>query len=674
MKALALVVVTTLAIGSVGQGAGHAQDGKKDKEKIRVETQSRQTPKRQLEQRYKVLDKETKMKLVKRLNGYMDDLVRMYGKDANGHERTAAQLLWYSNRFPIYWLEIYHDAFIAKVKRYGVGPFLSYYIDYGTRLAAISTRSSLRKYRQLKMLYKPDESRNQTRAVFIRNQGRAGFTKYSENVGWLVSMFLYSDIGEDYSTTGRYRGADYLKVVAILDSCRSKEDKEKGVPSAIKMSRLDTCALLVSGVQSKLRGQNFTPNDFSAALGDVGGRGFGTGTRSCLAGLGDDTFGQLVSGLEAYMACRASSRGVNPAAWTLISMMPYDGGFRRITIEGVEVGTKMETGNPLGGRSETAHYPRANLDVGDTNASGELWQHSETDAQGNVVYESSEFRGTTESGDTVTYSLERRTDPGSGTTTTTESTSIDGVGSVSSTKTTDSNGNVTSQSTSVTIEFDDGSSTTTTTTVDANGNVTETVTETPAPVSDDSGSEEDTATTQPVDDVIVDECAAMLNQRPDKGISITKIDTQIIPAVDSAPTDSAITACLGGTTPLTRCTSAWMCLEGTVDSQCRCTRRAASGSAPPPYGDVCRQITCNEGASCDPSTGTCTTGTGGSVTFEPPIPLPFDLQIGRMLDSLRIGIEVVGARMGNMVTNLRDSRRRSINSGDPSCGSTIDCD
>jgi hypothetical protein len=175
------------------------------------------------------------------------------------------------------------------------------------------------------------------------------------------------------------------------------------------------------------------------------------------------------------------------------------------------------------------------------------------------------------------------------------------VSQFKATTTIDANGNE-KVATELTIYGEDGS--TWTLTVDENGKVTVTETDGTKPADDDVQE----AAAQPVDEMVADRCATLLRPNLRELPPMDKLTPRVMPGPDDIAVGE-IDACSPSSNVPPRCTSVWLCLEGTVDADCRCSTNGTGST----------------GATCDPNTGLCGRADG---SLEPaigrvPIPRPF---------------------------------------------------
>lgn len=614
----------------------------------------------------KSIDQALRNKLRAKLNQYAQKLLKTYSEgDYREYDRVNAELMWYTSQIPVYQLASFHHEFIGLIDQNGVGPFLSLYIDYGIRLGNIASKSSREKYDELvahfnfKKLKSPSAittkkiklgflerlfaSKSRPRkeyigpSVLLRNADRKSFSKYSENVGKAVAMLIFSNFGTQYSNVGVLTADKYLDIVTLIDSCNEKESDSSGSDNAVSSTSIATCEFLLSKLDQLFptSSNGLGNGDLNNALASLKAPGFTAMTKGCLAGLADSQFTELVNRLEDYMACRnQSNANMAPDFGQIMQLIAYGvtgEDFQRIqTDDGDNVGSVWTNTLDDGSTTQLTHIDGLINQNGDA---GTYFDEVTTDADGKVTSANYSWHGQDAEGNDYSQSGSITVDPNTGQKTESHSTEMSGVGSVTSTTVTDSDGNQVSKTTSITIEFSDGSSTTWTTTVDEDGNVTTTETSTPAGGGESGGAGE-TATGRPIDETIVDQCANILNPDPrtESGNTVTKLETQIIPAVDSAPTDTELTACLSNRTGgLSRCTSVFLCLEGSVNENCNCTSSSAGENLPPARGNVCQMMTCVDGAVCDPTTGTCRTSGMSGGGFEPPLPIPVDEKLQRLL-------------------------------------------
>lgn len=536
------------------------------------------------------------------------------------HGSRMLALLHYSRRIPVHYLASYQSRLIAHVKKHGSGPVLSFYLDYGSRLAKTRTKWGRHHYRELAASFRYDRTRNSSkRSAFIRNASSHGFRRYSENVGWAAAAIYFSSFG-DAMTNSAATGADaYLRTVSLLDTCRKHDETNSAESAALALvKRPDVCELLRAAFDRRSPGGTGggALDDARAAIADLSGSGFMAGVNECLTDLADDAGAEMVDRLEDYLSCRAEvgGRGDVPGADWFRNMVASGGdsfGAIHHPRTGEPIGAFWEMPTSEGGKLQVSHQEEGRVVENPDGTSdvyvGDGYRQTEHDSNGNVTSDHYEFSGTNAEGDTYTeqYDFTKNSD---GSSSTSHNVSIENVGSVDYSSSTDANGNTT-ETVSVTIEYDDGSTETWTTTT-TNGQTTTTHTTTPAP-------------STPVNDVIPDPCRSILHPDLRQGDLVSKIETQIIPGIDSATAPAALTQCLAGTnTSPQRCTSVWLCLDGKVDENCRCETGRPAAAPESINAGRCAQMTCLDG-TCDPATGTCTSGGSTILDYGPGVsPLP----------------------------------------------------
>jgi hypothetical protein len=78
----------------------------------------------------------------------------------------------------------------------------------------------------------------------------------------------------------------------------------------------------------------------------------------------------------------------------------------------------------------------------------------------------------------------------------------------------------------------------------------------------------------------------------------------------------------------TQCKALYLCVDGALDDQCRCSGQNHPSTGLPAFYGTCQRMMCGEGTSCDPNTGSCSSGTGVATDFQPgvipegPVPGP----------------------------------------------------
>jgi hypothetical protein len=586
------------------------------------------------------LPEKSKQKLFVTLDSYLDNMQRQYQrKDYREHVKTTYALLRYTNHIPIYYLVEAHNVVINKLKKYGLKPYMSFIVDYAIRLYQFPSDDSRSCYNSLKSMFiEKNTYWNGDALVLLRTKSGKSYRIHSENVGWLVGLFVFSEYGQQQIDIG-YNAEHFLVPAALYNSCLERELAERDIKSDYytmaqnreRLKGINICEIFARNLEDKMG------PDASAKL--RGGfnkffdEGFKTGMSECLESLSDNTISEMVQNVEDYMECQYAEDSYGDSQeWLMdgaggyrlgnfiITFQVYEdsSGYRHLRTTSTNVTSPgyIETDINLDTRKSTyeSHDFTSGIRIEcsggsctTTNEDGMVTNYS--DSEGNSYNAEINPNGTL-GNETITENL------GDGVTKTTEVQR-------------DSNGNITGTTVTETTDNGDGTTTIKTTTYDADGNVVSSTTHkiqtTP---SETQGS--------PIDEYISDPCIEQLIDNLIEETKfrneITKLETQILPnpEITVGAEDNPCFSGFGNAQPR-NCTSVWLCLEGQVNEDCSCG--VDSGAVIPDNDRVCIAIRCEDGYSCNPGSGTCSSTSSDYPTFTPgfyppqPQPQPLDIDV-----------------------------------------------
>ncbi|MGH9670944.1 MAG: hypothetical protein ACRD3A_12640 [Terriglobales bacterium] len=557
-----------------------------------------------------VLPENAKRQMLQNLQTIRGEIARRYeAGDWTAHQKATLGLLRYTRRIPIYYLVQDHQQLLEAVQQYGAAPFLSYVIDYGTRLAYSPTSDDREKFHSLALAFKRAKHKaNAEGAIFLRTRSRRSFRMRSENDGWVAAYLLFMKEGKLLTNSG-FESEELLRLAGFYRSCTEGREKQAGLSGAlVPLRQLDACALLANELASRIGDSGVKGLD--NLLADMAALGSRASASQCLASVQDQRTSQLVEQVEAYYGCEQSSRSAGRDKRTWI--MDYDiwenpqsdvfqesntwfGDYQRMTNEN---GDQIDHG--------TWFYRDGSTKTIDVNLTTGEWQEVTTNSGGQVTH--AEFGN--RSGEHGSYNATYN-DNG----TLSHETIVEKSGNTrTSTEVQyDSAGNMTSSTTETAENNGDGTETVTTETADSDGNSSTSSYVRYA----SSGSSQEDGYGQ-------NQCAQQLRDSIKSEMTSQKVISRIQPYVNPKPDDTVGAVddpCLKQfqTTSPSTCKSVWLCLEGQVDEQCRCTGARLGGITNlPPYQGSCQKMMCGEGSACDPQTGACVrSGSGGVPEYSP---------------------------------------------------------
>jgi hypothetical protein len=653
---LSLTTLLLLGLGSISPASSLQKP----------ERRSQIVSRAQLEARVRRVNKASVDTMVRGLESLMLRLVRSeQTKKWRDYERTTRHLLLYGSRVPVDYLTPYHRRLLKLIRKHGCEPFLSFIIDYDIRLTRLGTATALRQVRQLRDVYHCRGKPRPERRVYLRERNRRGFSAYSENVGRIAAKVAFSDAGRDYLVGPAFTAVGLLRLVAVTEACADRETDPRNRVSIQTAARVVTIVTRVEGCAVFLTELDRDPSLRGALGGTAGlapdlqglcGDGFGLSS-GCLSALSNDLGAEIAQHLEDYVACRNAERTPGQPKPEAIVASVAEGGSDSFNSwdnpSNNSRGSSWTIHEPGGSKTDLEHSREAALDSQGHTIVTDRYSQTTTDANGkqtSVDQETIALDRTTGAITTTSYEYSR--DPAGNTTETNSSSFSDASGgaSFSSTTSTDANGNTTS-TTETTVEYADGSTETWTTSTDANGKTTTSHSTTPAT---EEAAEE---AADRVEEGMADHCSKLLADDPraaNAGRPIDPLARYILPNPDAVSAAGDFGACLpnSGLGP-TKCLSVMYCLEGSVDSLCRCA--GTRGTLPAGVrGGACQRITCADGASCDPETGTCRTQGGGldaAMKWQPgPLPLPVGIRGIRPT----VGSDIRTTFLVGELTRLRD--------------------
>jgi hypothetical protein len=592
---------------------------------------------------FRPLHKEDEEKINRILVDYLRRLaVAAQSERWKEHAIVSLAVIRWMRRVPIYYLRAFDDHVIGAARRHGLEHVLSIFIELGWRLLRHGDRESIRHFVKMRETYEELKRLRTGQAIVVIRSTAYSYRTYSENVGWVLSRLLYSDFGVKQTTLG-YRPEQFLRIIALLSSCKNASDRQRSRPATERattvrerLKAFSPCVLLAKQIDSKL-GKSAN-DELMSGVADLGTIGFRAGS-ACVSSLIEDRADtQLVERFENYTSCMASSdnQEVNRVSWAAdgfsfdasgninlddggphlvndrsraeIRIDPRTGESESFSIEDKD----YETNDSTGAVVRVNVYEESQFDP----ATGQLkpgdkittWSNG---TKGKVV-EHANGSADWQFGDNQGNSSCGHMNPNATLGNTSNTSNLGGGVSQTTDVSRDGNGNTAGTTISVKTDNGDGTTTKETFTYDAHGNEVSTTTTT-AP--------SDSAST-PLDDLPPNPCSKYLyddprDQRIENGA--TKLEQLIIPAPDAVePSDDPCLTSFGSGS-VQKCTSVWLCIEGTVDEKCRCVSSNRTGPTPPQGAATCSKIMCADGATCDPQTGNCRTGDNG---WEPGFVVP----------------------------------------------------
>jgi hypothetical protein len=576
-------------------------------------------------------------------------------KNTKERSRSELRLLLAMRRYPYSGYHLIEKPLLTALAREGVGPFTGIALEHVYRLRRVGTPAAIASLQRLK--HALGRAKRVPAAaddmVWLRTADGSAFKPYSANVARAAMGLMLSGYGQQLIASVEATPESFVRYTGLYLACKDRDNstsEERRAAASGGGTGKPLCDDLRTLVEARLEGGR--NSDFQGGIKDISKHGVIGNLKECVSSLtADDFLAESMDRLDSFIACEGSraaaasqlSRGSSFDATGLMRDSPAptreDSWYSLDFFDGV--------------REHTRRYWKFEDSSGDE---FEVWEHVDeheqtrfewhnntTGESGLVKTGADGFMEKYEWGDGQGNSYEAEYNDGSNTLKRERIVEKEGNTETTRDVTYDKKGNKTGETVTTKTTNPDGTTTTTTTQLDANGNVVTPAT-TPA-----------TGTTNPPrGEPQADPCFDSLTDTPTETDSGRDLGPWIIPLEGQG--QGAIDACFDGMSNArpTDCRSAMLCVDGYVDGECNCVN-AGSGSSPPvtAAGARCAKMTCAEG-TCDPSTGTCTSGAGDYTPGVPPLP-----NTGGLLDVLLRGTNVAPKAFGGLGIDdsLREPRR-----------------
>jgi hypothetical protein len=577
-----------------------------------VNAQKRKPPQKKTVAKARVAaDTEVSAALRQFCQAYIAAMRREFlARNFRAHAELAAGFVKRLRRVPLAQLRSCEDVLVTAVAKDGVEPYITPLVDHGYRLARVASVSNQRRYLAIKRTVVKKVAGSKRKGfggtVLIKAADSLGYRPYSANAGYALLALTYSRFGRAQFAKGG-SPEHLLRLLELYRNCVADSKIPRPSKQALKPEQRRSCDALVAEVDKSFQE---VPGNISAAdLVNAIQGGITSGVRACLAA--DDPTAKLISQFEEYTECRRAEQARHAqSAFTPSGLMstaasgalPHQGGQKTLNdllaglslvkethddganLDGFWKQSDYEYQGPDGTKVTVSDYeqqtpgqaPKQGTNVVVSNNEGTTTYNFEGAKGGEQRLEGMEH---TSSDGRYSYHADFNSD-GSST-----ETAIDNQTGDFATVETDANGN--QKVTEGNINSETGE--TTTTTVPA-------------------------STTQPPDGETIASQCNLGNRRPDKQLNpaAAGLGPWIIPATDATPiTDSCLTA-FSNNSPQQCPPSVALCVDPPPAGSCTCGTpgQGPSGSLVPQ--NACAAINCGPDASCNASTGTCTTGGGGS--------------------------------------------------------------
>lgn len=546
------------------------------------------------------------------------------GKPADALRDTTA-LISYLRRTPLRVLQPCEDAIALRLSSGRAPMFASVVIDHQHRLGRLASQAGEARVLRFAKAVRTALStqtidRRSQRRTLVRNSRDSGFLVYSDNVTLAIAFAATTKVGQSMYARGG-RPEDVLRLVEQVRQC-GEASKD---PAAARtfVEAISRCELLAATME-----QSGNLKDLQGAATMLGSR-LGRTTSACVDSLAEDATSEALASIEDLAECMALQQsGHGPGGFD-----PWSG-----LASGSDTYAPHKDGSPavkqrLEGYTQTG---REDYDWSRTGSTGHTSEFTYKDDEGGsiTVYEVGEQKGETWASSTTEIYTVVIEETSSGDITTrydsegnmTEQLTLNNDGTGLQQKF-DADGNVIAQVESSGTQFkvtetSDGESKTSTYESNAVGLECKTGCEDPA-VYDENN------TLPPEGSIMSTPCAEYALGAPKKEAPVAPSD----PAIDPLPDQGSTTlddACIQGIVSAapTQCApSVALCVEPPPPGQCGCggVPRAAVVAT---HSGRCAAMSCGPNATCDPSTGTCSTGIAGEPAV-PGVAPPFLDSFGR---------------------------------------------
>jgi hypothetical protein len=558
-------------------------------------------------------------------SGHLSELA-MAHKSGNAliHLKSTTLALRLANRTSIRALLPEVDYLTSAIERDGLRPYLSLAIDLSYRLARLEHRQTQARFTSLARVMLAAQDREPARRGskmmgLVRVRGGLRYRQYNENAVHAVGLLAASEFGRSQVQRGRLP-QDIMRTAAMLWECTPKTQRD-----SIRNERSrQACHQFTELVASRLdkAGQRGLIPAITMELE----QGILARTFACLEG--NDIGSKLVEEIEAYTACMNAQQQQNPAAtvadgagitteWN--GTPPGLPGYQHDkSTETVRFGPNGNTGTQVDhyytdGAGGTGRVSQFTSVVDGQESSGT--RIDTDDGQGNTH---TEFRN---SNDEVMSSFDMRSD---GSSSSYEKHSDGGATAV------ETNADGTS-----TVEHVDKDGNVTTAEIDENGACTGTAC---------------TASMPPGEEGLGNNCSLHGNPQDDLNEHTTDpLGPYIYPDPEGAggrladPMLACMLAALGSNSKSDCPPSVAMCLEPPPPGVCGCGGALNPGVTLPKGSGRCNSMMCAEG-TCNPETGTCTSGGGKGASCPGIFPPVGPAQMTIELKSAKSFLPLKGAR------------------------------
>lgn len=602
---------------------------------------------------------------------YFAQILSAYGASKYAkHARLSSALLRFHAQHPQLLLHDTYDKLIARIRRDGAAPYLSFVLEFIYRSSFAPTKRSDVQVKGMMQALSRGKAVKARGLVLARTADRRHLRPYSASVGTAALAVMTAEY-QDGRFRSSYAPETYLWITGKLQRCKRAKDDDDN--DSTDDASLAACQRLLDVVAESVDSHSNPKVNLDQVLSDIDG-GVVTGHSQCVESLGDSTFQGMIDQFDQFRSCvedqtPSGSPRFDPFGSLFEGIDPNEWYARQIDPEGTKEALEQnlyEQGYEK--KTQKLNFVTAPEGVGlefewvmyaddtwektdpDTGRTTEVHISQTTDTRGNVHTTQRTNHETDHGGHVTSYIYFENGMP-------TEGGYYDIYTGESYTAKYNENGTLKEE------RFVDEDGKETVVKYDEDGNCIKNCESTGAQTETESSSSETS------DRYGNASCAATrlgkLGEIDEQDI-VSSLDILIYPAPDTVqPSDNPCFTQFEAEA-LNQCESVMMCIGGAyVNANCTCTFPGEL-QVPAEVNSQCLYTNCGAN-ECDPATGMCRTGTGpddvlpGEVS---PAPAPYVKQLGNSVNSAHKSVMIerlrrlgtVGDRPGNpLVDEDRES-------------------
>lgn len=183
-------------------------------------------------------DRTKAIRVQKYIDTYYDTIEKYYNEnDVKRFKVSTLKLAIFTSQIPVYYLDSYHDRLIERININGIEPYLTYFLDYSSRIGKFYNHHSDSRISSLQNIITKENSRREVQ----RNSGHLAFIyedgnikSISENYAFQLSALALSSVGREVVRHSINKQKDLTKFLFYHGLCNNCNEIKSTVSEKIK--------------------------------------------------------------------------------------------------------------------------------------------------------------------------------------------------------------------------------------------------------------------------------------------------------------------------------------------------------------------------------------------------------------------------------------------------------